>query len=336
MARPPPHQDPVFQEQFQIVEERFRLMFSDTAEVRSIIDKGLRFSRPTQNIENKLNLFERNFFSEELLQALICGGSQYKLSPISYIWQRLVDNRIMLKSTGHFPGILVDHQMDIVALLRHLEDNTFANLFAPPSNLLSRYGGAIVAVDVTTAPGDLHRASAFIVQLQPHGSIYLVTCKHNVDPAEGIVVNALTTADGESLFVEQFVLSEAHDIAFARLRVEPDEPVFRFAEIPQVFDEVYTVGFPHVPRAQPVLLGHRGEVNGIADLYREACSVIVISNLVSPGSSGCPVLAADGHCVGMTIQWLEEKWGEESEERMRFSVALTPDLIKSFLKGEVK
>ena len=87
-----------------------------------------------------------------------------------------------------------------------------------------------------------------------------------------------------------------------------------------MFDEVYTLGYPNVPGAMPVLMGHRGEVNAVADLYLQKSPAIIISNLVAPGSSGCPVITADGRCVGMTISWLE---GEaDGGARTRFSAAL--------------
>ena len=70
----------------------------------------------------------------------------------------------------------------------------------------------------------------------------------------------------------------------------------------------------------PVLTGHRGEVNAIADLYVQRSPAIIISNLVAPGSSGGPVLTVDGRCVGMTIRWLEGEM--EDGEKTRFSAAL--------------
>lgn len=89
------------------------------------------------------------------------------------------------------------------------------------------------------------------------------------------------------------------------------------------------IGYPLVPRTESVFFGHGKEVNGRAHLWVERCPVLVISNLVSPGSSGRPVLIRDGQCVGITINWLEDRLhGPEETERMRFSAALPAVLLR--------
>ena len=97
----------------------------------------------------------------------------------------------------------------------------------------------------------------------------------------------------------------------------------------EVFDDVYTLGFPKVPGSQSILLGHRGEVNAITDHYLQRCRLLVISNLVSPGSSGGPVLDRYGRCVGMTVDWLEGEW---AGEKARFSAALPAREIMETLR----
>ena len=70
-------------------------------------------------------------------------------------------------------------------------------------------------------------------------------------------------------------------------------------------------------------------MNGRANLYVEKCPALIISNLVSPGNSGGPVLTRDGHCVGMTINWLEGEHLEGGKiERMRFAAALPAQLLR--------
>ena len=135
----------------------------------------------------------------------------------------------------------------------------------------------------------------------------------------------------------KIALSDRYDIAVAPLAHDVAGPCFALSDLVEVFDEVFTLGFPMVPRAESVLVGHRGEMNGRAKLYIEQCPALLISNLVSPGSSGGPALTRDGHCVGMTINWLEGEWGrQEKLEKMRFSAALPAELVREALHQAAK
>jgi S1-C subfamily serine protease len=107
--------------------------------------------------------------------------------------------------------------------------------------------------------------------------------------------------------------------------VVPAGPILSLRDDLEVFDEVYTLGFPHVPCAISHAVGHRGEVNGFANLFLGGSDIILISNLVSPGNSGGPVLDRDGFCVGMSIKWLEGEW---DGEKARFSAALPAALLQ--------
>lgn len=57
----------------------------------------------------------------------------------------------------------------------------------------------------------------------------------------------------------------------------------------------------------------------------EKDEVLIISNLVAPGSSGGPVLDRAGRCVGMTIQWLEGEY--EGAGYSKFSAAMPKSVI---------
>lgn len=274
-------------------------------------------------------------FSSELFQAMICGGESYKPMIVSILWDRLFDAGVVIRT---FPasqhGLLLDHQINERLLLWHLRDDTFANLFASPARLPERYAHAVAAVDVIKND-NYFRGTGFVVQ---HGGMQcFVTGKHNVDPAEGIKLEAVTSAAGETLSLRDMILSDRYDIAVAGLADDIQGPCFALSDTVEVFDEVFTLGYPLVPRADSILLGHRGEMNGRANLYMEQCAALLISNLVSPGSSGGPVLTRDGHCVGMTINWLEGQWGDKDKlETMRFSAALPAELLREALGGARK
>lgn len=303
------------------------MLFEDPSSFLAIVARGLAFmSAPYA--EAKLGLIKSKFFSEELLQAMICGGEAYMTRPINYIWRRLVDREIVVRATGHMPGSLADHCFVLPLLLEHLRAKTLSNIFAPPAALIERYENAIVAIDVRTNSGSTSRGTGFFAVTGEGRSAILYTCKHNVDPDAGIEILSVTTAAGAAVDFGTPRCHPTEDLAVIPVRqFYSPEPVFRFRGEVEVFDEVYTLGYPMVPCAETKLVGHRGEVNGTAKLYLGGSDVLLISNLVSPGNSGGPMLDRDGFCVGMSIKWLEGEW---EGQRARFSAALPASLIRSF------
>jgi len=318
----------------EVAERWFKIRFLNPENFEERLRAGLRFSGTDQYETNKIELTRTlGLFSYELFQAMICGGESFKPLLVSIVWDRLVEAGLMLNSVPVAPGgrPFATHQINQRALAEHLNDGTFANLFASPSRLPITYAGAVVAIDVLK-DGTPYRGTGFIVAADEQQ--LLITCKHNVDPAEGVTIKEITAASGGGVDVGEFILSERYDIAVAPLRRRVTDRCFVLADKAEVFEEVFTLGYPLVPRAESLLLGHRGEVNGHANLYVEKCPALIISNLVSPGSSGGPVLSRDGHCVGMTINWLEgERLGEEKLERMRFSAALPARLLREALQA---
>ena len=309
-------------------EQWLNLRFDEPAAFEERLRAGLRFSGKDPEAENKVGLTKHmGLFSLELFQAMMCGGEQFKPMYVSILWDRLLDAGVVMKAIAAMKGTpFVDHQINEPLLMWHLKDGTFVNLFASPARLPERYSHAVAAVDVLKDE-DQSRGTGFVVEHARRQ--YFVTCKHNVDPAEGIRLEAITSAAGEPLQLGEMTLSEQFDIAVAPLTREASGPCFVLSDLVEVFDEVFTLGYPMVPRADSILLGHRGEMNGRANLYMERCPALLISNLVSPGSSGGPVLTRDGHCVGMTIRWLEGEWGEKEKlEKMRFSAALPAELLR--------
>ena len=261
-----------------LVEYWFNVRFSDQNAFEARLRAGLRFNGQDQHEENKISLTRHlGLFSLELFQAMICGGDQFKPRYVSILWDRLLDAGIAMKALAFSKGApFADHQIIDTLLLWHLRDGTFANLFVSPARLPERYAHAIAAVDVIKK-GVQSRGTGFVIQ-HAHRQ-YLLTCKHNVDPADGISLEGVTSAAGAHLQLGEMRLSDRYDIAVAPLAQEVSGPCFALSDIVEVFDEVFTLGYPMVPRADSVLLGHRGEMNGRANLYMERCPALLISNL---------------------------------------------------------
>ena len=320
--------------QFALLEERFLLLFNNPDEFYRLLEAGAQFTR-IANIELKLALVRSNFFSLELLQALISGGVSYKTGPINYIWRQLKNAQIMLDSFGNSDNAYIDHSIVLPALLNHLCNDTFQNIMRPPSALVSRYRNAIVAIDVKNSEGIESRGTGFIIRSPASDQNLLITCRHNVDPNDGLELLNLTTSAGTVLTHGNPQFFGDVDLCVYPLTSPIDGPVFRLSDMVEIFDEVYTFGYPLVPGAHPDILGHRGELNGKANMFIGGSPLLIISNLISPGSSGGPVLDSSGHCIGMSIRWLEAKFGLDGDERARFSAAIPGHVLISLLEGKV-
>lgn len=320
-----PVPESILASQVAVAAERLALFLSDPDTFRDLIAKGL-VRHGSRNPSEKADVAKMGMFSAELLQATICAGEEDRMDGIDFVWTRLIEARIVSKFFAYMPTAFADHMIDRYLLATHLRDDTFKNLFAPASSLVSRYAASILAIDVERL-GVPMRGSGFILLVDGHPMI--ITCRHNVDPAEEIAITSITNGDGIALAVPNFACHDRFDLAVGVLGSGVMPPYFRSEQRMSVFDETFTIGYPDVPLARSSLVGHRGEINGFAEIYLNKCPVVLISNLVSPGSSGCPVLLRDGHIAGMTIQWLEAEYGKGVA---RFSAALPAEQIVAFVR----
>lgn len=317
----------IFPLHVQRAAEGFRLLAEHPQAGAARIEAGLS-RRGAPRVPEKLALLKNSMFSEELMQALVAAGDDMAPQPAMAMWQRLVELRLAVKVVDASVRAFADHYLDLPQIKQLLDDDVFENLFAPPAKLIERYREAVVAVDVLTAKGDLSRGSGFLLRHQ--GVEALVTCRHNVDPEVGLRVKEISSTGGARIEIDPLILSEQHDVALALVHKRGEGALFRLSGDASVFDTVYTLGFPLVPQAHSLLLGHRGEVNGMAQLISTVGPIMIISNLVSPGSSGCPVLLESGRCAGMTTRWLEGEW---EGERARFSAAIPATVLREVVVG---
>lgn len=319
-------------------EARLTRLFTGDDQLESWLRAGLAFGLPDANAEGRVQLLQKaQLISAATFEALMGAGDSYKPMFVHEIWDALVRARIFIRQfrEGRGDAMLADHLIDVHRLLEHLQDGTFANLFYSPHKLHERYSPAVVAIDVKTAQGDLKRGSGFIVKVDDTSSRWIVTCLHNVEPG-AVKVEAFTSGTGRAIEVGEPLLSEGYDVAFFPTRTDIQSTPLVLRDTGTIFDEVFSLGYPAVPRSESVLLGHRGEINARLNVIVDRHPAIIISNLVSPGSSGGPVLDREGRCVGMSIRWLEGEW---DGERARFSAALPATIIRdelSRLRGDAR
>lgn len=320
--------DPEAAEMANIVADRLKLYIFDKKHFLQIAERGLKFFPRDQNHELRLSFLGSGWLSLTVFHALISGGESYSSGPVRFLWDCLEREQVIVNSAGDItPNNVLTHQINGLRLLQLIAADALPNIFRPPSALARRYVGAILAVDVKKA-GTNYRGSGFLFRT-PAGT-FVVTCKHNVDPDDGVEDVRFTNVHEQSIETGKPLFHRTLDLACFPVTPSITLPVFASGSTAEMFDEVFTLGYPKVPGGTSALVGHRGEVNGHIDLYLAKSPAILISNLVSPGSSGCPVLRSDGLCIGMTIRWAE---GDFADGTARFSCALPISEVTAFLKS---
>lgn len=323
-----PSQTPRYSEHVTKAGERFRALLASEEQTVAELANALR-NLGSSNVEDKVKLFRSSgFVSLDTFTAFISNGGQCLPRLIHHLWERLIEHGLILHNGLWQSNVLVTHQIMPSLVAYHLRCDTFDNLFYPPNRLLSRYENSLVAIDVRKA-GDEYRGTGFV--LQHADKSFLVTCRHNVDPGAGISIKKITTAGGTSIPYTPFSLHPTLDIAVLRLESNVIGPAFRASDVEaEVFQEVFTIGYPNVPQADSTLVGHRGEVNGRTTFYLDGSPALLVSNMMAPGNSGGPVLDGTGRCVGMAFRSAEAMY--QDSEPVRFSAALPISFVSAFVE----
>ena len=318
-------QHPFFEQQVRamidLAEQRLSLFYRDIDNYKEIIVNNSPYLEDYAK-KNLEKILFTGAISLKIMNALLKDEKNNVLGTMDFMWDCLIKSRIFISTfqTISIPGLNdLTHRLDSEVLKDHIAAGTFQNIFAPPSALLQTYREALLSIDVEKN-GVERRGSGFIVQRDKNSLSFVVTCLHNVDPSENIRISCIRTSSGRDINISEPIPIKHLDLCLFMIVDHAPDVAFRLKQFPNVFDEVYTIGYPNIPGTQPVLVGHRGEINALTDSYLQTSPLIIISNLVSPGSSGCPVLSNYGRCVGMTISSPEGI--TEGGMQINFSAAL--------------
>lgn len=315
-----PYQHPVYIETFRIVEERLCLFINDRDAFINIALKGAQFHL-LQNAEARANNINSGWFSKEMMAAVISGGKEYKTGPLDYIWRSLVSAQCVIEHFGSIGRPFYDSDLCVPVIKNFIETDNFQNIFYPPSNFVKRYSDAIVSIDVLDINKKERRGSGFIFS-DTEAKKWLCTAYHNIKDNK---IVSIRNGKGEIVEIGEVLgISEA-DVSFSPIVSPISGPTFKFFKDLELFDDIYTFGFPLVPCVDSVLIGHRGELNGVGKNYINKTDTMIISNLISPGSSGGPILNKYGFCVGMSAAALEghiQSEGLQHGPLQRFSAGI--------------
>jgi hypothetical protein len=181
------------------------------------------------------------------------------------------------------------------------------NLLLGPSYIVQKYGPSTPAIFVEKG-GDQHTGTGFLTSLAPgvkHN--FIVTAKHNIDPGNGIKFLGFGEREGTvyQALSDQWYLDETLDLAAMPVEYSSHpHPIYPIGQA-VVLSQTITLGYPRIATTDsPYLLAHRGELNAVVTNFQNERRLI-ISNAVSPGNSGGPVLDGAGLCVGIVVNSFE-------------------------------
>lgn len=206
-------------------------------------------------------------------------------------------------------------------------------LIDQPEHLVELYKQAVAAVHVDKG-GEPYVGTGFVVLFHSKNGPrqVIVTAKHNVDPNDSITVEKIDNSYGLQISIENmsWQMHPAYDLAVSEVHISNRTPLLQVSNFAPVLSETITLGFPRVPTSDKLfLLAHRGEINARVTSYLHPGPYLLISNAVSPGNSGSPVLGRSGLVVGMVTEAFESR---EEYGTLRMQAALDAAAIVEFLQ----
>lgn len=199
------------------------------------------------------------------------------------------------------------------------------------SYLLEATRVSIPAINVKTQSGDEHCGTGALV---PIGSQFMLLTNRHV--VEGNQILNIKSKSETYIVTGPAVLCDFADLALIPVNPPSKTPVLSMAIDPHILTSVITVGYPLIATvSDQYALAHKGEVNGTV-VDTRGSSFLTISNHVSPGNSGGPVLNDKGQIVGVVTQSGVGEFGSKDAPTgtylSTYHMAIPPSIISKFAK----
>jgi len=141
-----------------------------------------------------------------------------------------------------------------------------------------------------------------------------------------MVLDETQKFNGKEYNVVHSISHDKVDVAIVEVDRElPNLPGLAFRD-PVVAETMYTLGYPRIPLSQnSVIVMQRGEITNSDIVLFSGDEVFLFSAIARPGNSGGPIIADNGHIIGIVTEELSE---ETSRSGMPFYAGVRTSEIK--------
>jgi len=268
-----------------------------------------RLSKSPQ-FEARKGLLEIGHFSGLDFTQLVhaCGdGTGTSIHVITTLLNQLIDWVLVLDSGIAIPNNVARYQWNKPRIALFIAQKILDNVLLGPSYVAQKYRQSVPAIFVKKGQ-DEFTGTGFLATNKVNAKRHvIVTAKHNVDPAEGIVFSSFGSPDGVDYRAldKRWTLHPSLDLA--AMPVETSKapiPIYPVGEA-RILARTISLGYPRIATtADTYVLAHGGELNAVVTGFDKQ-NYLIISNVVAPGNSGGPVLDEAGVCVGMVVRSFE-------------------------------
>ncbi|MET3854413.1 serine protease [Rhizobium sp. OAE497] len=277
----------------------------DNAEFRAMIER--EFAN-TPDWGHKQHFLKAGLFSglDFTIMVHASGQSQStQIQPLQFMLSKLVEWGLVTDSellrTDAYRYTWQSNRID-----GFLKLGIADNILLGPSYIAEKYKKSVPAIYVRKGDQE-YTGTAFLTSLGDEKR-YVVTAAHNLmddrDPVDFLGFGGEFSGSYKALSSD-WIFDADLDAAFIPV-AGPDDavPVHLLGEA-RTLAQTISLGYPTIATTVTShLLAHRGELNAVVK-DRLGGRKLIVSNLVSPGSSGGPILDECGLCIGMVIRSLE-------------------------------
>jgi S1-C subfamily serine protease len=244
-------------------------------------------------------------------------------------WSLVIDNDLG-ETTQFVRYSWAKPAISFFSMLRILD-----NVLLGRTHVVNKYASSVPAI-IVAKNGTEQIGTGFLVHNFYSGSPFngdghIVTAKHNVDPSDNISFRNFIGPQSVTFEprANQWTLHPTRDIAAMPVVAKGAiVPIYPFGT-PAVLSRTISLGYPTISSTdRAYLLAHNGEINAVVTSYLDQQKYLLISNDVSPGNSGGPVLDDAGLCVGMVVRALE---GQYEDGLSKANAAIPANEIQAFI-----
>ncbi len=270
----------------------------------------------SQQFEQRKALLQAGHFAMmDLLSLLIHLDESprpgVRMQVVSVLLKRLVEWSLVTDNDFQLANQLVRYQWSIDRIGLFAALSLLDNVLLGRAYLVKKYAPSVPAIRVEKDNAE-RIGTGFLSHDHAGGKAfrgtgYVITAKHNIDPAEGIrflgFENSTTKFEPRA---SEWICHPSLDIAAIPVVADSTAvPIFPYG-VPALLSGTVSLGYPRIATADgPYLLAHNGELNAVVTSYLDKQEYLIVSNNVAPGNSGGPVLDDSGLCIGMIIRSLE-------------------------------